>query len=306
MGKSGLRVSAFSLGGWLTLGGSVESREGHRILDTALARGINSIDLADVYSNGEAERFVGRVLRARRRQDLVVASKVYFPSGPGPNDRGLSRKHIVESCEASLRRLGTDYLDLYYCHREDPETPLEETLRAMDDLVRQGKILYWGTSLWSPKTLLKTHALAGMRNQLAPVVDQPEYSLLRRDVEKRLVPVTRKLGMGIVAFSPLANGTLTGKYLAEPVKPDATGRTHFAAGYLTPDTRQRLGRFVALARSLDATPAQLALAWLVRRKGVDSVILGASRASQLEENLGALELELDETIAKELDGLFPR
>lgn len=307
LGSSGLKVSAISIGGWLTLGESVDQDATETILRGAIDRGVNYVDLADVYGHdGAAERAVGAWLPEVRRSSLVIASKCFWPTGEGPNDRGLSRKHIMESCDASLRRLGTDYLDLCFCHREDPDTPLEETVRAMDDLVRMGKVLYWGTSCWGASTLLKTHALCGLRNYHAPIVEQPRYNLLKRDIEKRVLPVASRLGMGLVVWSPLAGGALTGKY--DDGVPEGTrgADTSWLDDVLTDETRPRLRQLSAHARELGCTPAQLALAWCLRRDAISSVITGATKLGQLEDNLGALDVEIPEDLEAELDALFPR
>ena len=306
VGSSGLKVSAISLGGWLTFGGSVEEAEARRVLDAAIDAGINFIDLADVYAKGRAEETVGRFLEGRRRQGLVLSSKAFWPMSEDVNDRGLSRKHLFESIEGSLRRLGTDYLDLYFCHREDPDTPLDETLRAMEDLVRQGKVLYWGTSCWSPATLIKAQGVARLRGWTPPLVEQPRYNLLDRHIEKRIVPVTRSAGMGLVVWSPLAGGALTGKY-DDGIPPGSRGaETSWLDDALTEENLPKLRRFSALAAERGCAPAQLALAWALTRPGITSVITGASRAEQVEENVRALEIEVDETLAAELDALFPR
>ena len=212
MGRSGLKISTVSIGGWLTLGGSVDAEGSARILRCAVDGGVNFIDLADVYSAGAAEEVAGAAIRGVDRASLVLSSKVFGRMGDGPNQRGLSRKHIIESCEASLRRIGTDYLDLYFCHRPDPETPLEETVRAMDDLVHQGKVHYWGTSVWAADLLDGAHDLCDRRGFYPPLVEQPQYSLLERGIEASVLPAARRLGMGLVVWSPLAGGLLTGKY----------------------------------------------------------------------------------------------
>lgn len=304
LGSSGLKVSAVSLGGWLTFGGSVDDASTALIVRRALELGVNFIDLADVYAKGASEEAAGRALADARRSSLVLSSKVFWPTGPGPNDRGLSRKHIVESCEASLRRLGTDYLDVYFCHREDPDAPLEETVRAMDDLVHQGKILYWGTSCWSAGTLLKTHALAGLRGFYAPIVEQPRYNLVDRDIESRVMPVAKRLGMGLVVWSPLAGGALTGKYLDGVPEGSRGATTEWLDRYLDDALRPRFRRFVVLAGELSVSPAQLALAWCLRRPEVSSVITGASRVAHVEDNVKAVDLELSEDVLQELEGLF--
>lgn len=306
LGNTGLKVSAISIGGWLTFGKGIDEDATRRVLRVAIEQGIDFIDLADVYASGAAESAVGTLLPELRRSSLVISSKVFWPMGPGPNDRGLSRKHIMESCEASLRRLGTDYLDLYFCHREDPETPLEETVRAMDDLVRQGKVLYWGTSCWNAGTLLKAHALTTLRGFHAPVVEQPRYNLMARDVERRVMPVVRRLGMGLVVWSPLAGGALTGKY-DDGIPEGSRGATSkWVDEYLSEERRPKLRRFGTIARELGVTPAQLALAWCLRRPEVASVITGATRPEQVEENVGAAEVKVPEDVLRELDQLFPR
>lgn len=306
LGRSGLKVSAISIGGWLTFGKSVDATTTADILAAAIDRGVNLVDLADAYGGGAAEEFAGRALRDVRRSSLVLASKCFWPTGPGPNDRGLSRKHVLESCEASLKRLGTDYLDLYFCHREDPETPLEETIRAMDDLIHQGKVLYWGTSCWASDTLVKTHALAGIRGLYAPSVEQPPYHLMNRNIEARVMPVARRLGMGLVVWSPLAGGALTGKYDDAVPQGSRAARTEWVDEYLTDEMRPRLRRFSAFARELGCTPAQLALAWCLRRPEVSSAITGATRVEHIENNARAIELNLPEEVMLELDRLFPR
>lgn len=308
LGNTGLKISAISIGGWLTFGKSIDESATERILATAIDQGINFIDLADVYGDdGAAEKVAGAAIKNLRRSALVVSSKVFWPMGPGPNDRGLSRKHIMESCEDSLRRLGTDYLDLYFCHREDPETPLEETVRAMDDLVHQGKILYWGTSCWSAGSLIKTHALAGLRNLYAPIVEQPRYNLLSRDIERRVMPVAKRLGMGLVVFSPLAGGALTGKYdEGIPEGSRAATMPKWLESALSEENRPKLRRFSAIARELGCAPSQLALAWCLRRPEVSSVITGATHPEQVLENVKAIEVTIPDEVLRELDELFPR
>lgn len=307
LGNAGLKVSAISIGGWLTFGKRVDVEATRRILATAIDHGVDFIDLADAYGpDGAAERTVGSAIAELRRSALVISSKVFWPTGEGANDRGLSRKHVIESCERSLARLGTDYLDLYFCHREDPDTPLEETARAMDDLVHQGKILYWGTSCWSAGALLKAHALAGLRNLYAPVVEQPPYNLLSRGVERRVMPVAKRLGMGLVVWSPLAGGALTGKY-DDGIPEDSRGATtKWLEDALSDENRPKLRRFSAIARELGCAPSQLALAWCLRRPEVASVITGATRPEQVIENVKAIDVTIPDDVLRELDELFPR
>ena len=305
MGRTGLRLSSVSIGGWLTFGGTVDERGTRDILCAAVDEGVNFIDLADVYSRGACEAAVGACLGEFRREDLVVSSKVFGRMGDGPNDRGLSRKHIMESVDASLRRLGTDYLDIYFCHRPDPETPLDETARAMDDLVRLGKVHYWGTSVWPGEQLQDAHDLCDRRGLYAPTVEQPQYSLAFRGIEAGSLPVARRLGMGVVTWSPLAGGLLTGKY-DEGVPGGSRGaETSWLDDVLNDEMRVKLRAFSAMARELSLAPAQLALAWVLHQEGISSVITGATRPEQVRENVRAAEVELDPTALKRLAELFP-
>jgi voltage-dependent potassium channel beta subunit len=305
LGASGLRVSALSLGGWLTFGGSIEQERTEAILKSALAAGINFIDLADVYARGAAELAVGRALRGLPRAQLVISSKVYWPMSEGCNDRGLSRKHVFESVHASLERLGTSYLDIYFCHREDPEVPLEETVEAMSDLVRSGKVHYWGTSVWRASTLARAHALARDRHWVAPVVEQPRYNLLDRSIEAQVQPQAQRLGMGLVVWSPLAGGVLSGKYNDGIPAGSRGAGTKWLERELQPESLQRVRSFCALAAQRGCTPATLALAWVLQQPGISSAILGATHESQLEENLAALSVPFDAELARALDRLFP-
>ena len=214
LGKAGIKVSEISLGAWLTFGKSVDDAITQACIAAAVEHGVNFLDIADIYAKGEAEKAVGRAIRALglRRQDLVISSKVFWPMSDNINDRGLSRKHIMESVEQSLRRIGTDYLDLYFCHRFDPETPIEEVVRAMDDLIHQGKVLYWGTSVWSAAQIEAAVGTAKVLNAYLPQVEQPRYNMLHREIEAEVMPTAAKHGIGLVVWSPLAQGVLTGKY----------------------------------------------------------------------------------------------
>ncbi|MEM9379680.1 MAG: aldo/keto reductase family protein [Planctomycetota bacterium] len=306
MGRTGLRISSVSLGGWLTLGGSVDEATSRAIVREALDGGVNFIDLADVYSRGESERVVGSAVADLDRTSLVLSTKVFGRMGEGPNQRGLSRKHVLESCEASLRRLGTDYVDLYFCHRPDPETPLEETVRAMDDLVHRGKVHYWGTSVWSAELLDATHDLCDRRGYYPPVVEQPEYSLLQRGIESTTLPAAQRLGMGLVVWSPLAGGLLTGKYDDGTVPAGSrAAETRWLDGRLDEPTRERLGAFSGLAAEVGATPAQLALAWILRQEGITSVITGATGPEHVRANLAAADLEVSMETARRTEEIFP-
>lgn len=304
MGRTGLKLSTISLGGWLTFGESIQDDDpAQQIVDCALDGGVNFIDLADGYANGAAEKMMGRLLAGKRRQDLVISSKLFWPQSENINDRGLSRKHIMESVERSLRHLKTDYLDIYFCHREDPETPLEETIRAMDDLVHQGKILYWGTSLWQPKTLAQVHKLAGS-SYYAPTVEQPDYNLLTRYIEKRIIPAAKKYGMGLVVFSPLAGGMLTGKYDDGEPAGSRAATTDFLDKHKNDTQRQQVKKFTALARSRDLLPSALALAWILKEPQITSAITGATRKEHVINNLKATEIKMEESLYREITQIF--
>jgi voltage-dependent potassium channel beta subunit len=308
MGVSGLELSEFALGGWTTFGGSLKDEElAREIITTAFDAGVNFFDIADVYALGEAERLMGKTLGDLPRHELVISSKAYWPMSPAPNNHGLSRKHLFESVEASLQRIGTDYLDLYFCHRYDETTPLEETVRAMDDLVRQGKVLYWGTSEWTAAQIREAHAIAERLSAYAPRVEQPQYSLLARaKVEEDVRPATDETGMGLVLWSPLASGLLTGKY--DDGIPDGSrlARIEFLRKRLIQDDLiARVREMKAIADDLGCSRTQLALAWTAAQPGVSSVILGATSVAQLVENLGAKDVEVTDEVATRLDALFP-
>jgi voltage-dependent potassium channel beta subunit len=307
-GRCGTKVSAFGLGGWTTYGGSVKDAGNIRkILVGAFEAGINFFDIADVYARGESEKAMGKVLKEFPRHELVISSKLFWPMSEDVNDRGLSRKHIMESIEKSLGRIGTDYLDIYFCHRADPETPLEETARAMDDLVHQGKVLYWGTSEWSGEQLAQAHQLCNARNLYRPQVEQPQFSLLsRRRVEEEVREVAVENGMGLVVWSPLASGLLTGKYdQGLPPGSRLAEMEWLRESVITPERLAKVKRFKALADELGCSRAQLALAWAAAQPGISSVITGATKPEQLAENLGALKLSLGPAVLKALDQIFP-
>ncbi|GAB4413791.1 MAG: aldo/keto reductase family protein [Anaerolineae bacterium] len=307
LGNSGLKISALSLGGWTTFGDSLtDPRLARDIIVKAYDSGINFFDIADVYARGEAERMMGSILKLFPRHTLVISSKAYWPMSDDVNDRGLSRKHIMESVEKSLQRIGTDYLDLYFCHRFDEETPLEETVRAMDDLVHQGKILYWGTSEWTGAQIQAAIDLCERHNLYKPQVEQPQYNLLvRRKVEQDVLPVAERHGMGLVVWSPLASGLLTGKY--DDALPEDSRlaridwlRDNWYKGEMIAAVRA----LKPVADALGLTRAQLAIAWTLRQPGVSSAITGATKPAQLEETLKAVEVTLDaETLAR-IDQIF--
>ena len=314
LGSSGLQLSELSFGAWVTFGGSVGRGEARELIAAAWDAGINFFDNAETYANGEAERVMGDAIADLRlpRDGYCVSSKVFFGAAeePRPTQRGLSRKHVVDACHAALQRLRVDYLDLYYCHRPDPDTPLVETVAAMDLLVRQGKVLYWGTSEW-PESLIREAARIARSNHLAaPVVEQPQYNLLHRErVELEYAPLYSELGLGTTIWSPLASGLLTGKYTdgihreGRLALPDAGWLQRLVVGNSEERRLQRAQRFVQVAAQLGEKPAPLAIAWCLRNPHVSSVILGASGTGQLQENLAALELagKYDEPVWRQLE-----
>ncbi len=309
LGRSGLKVSTIGIGSWLTFGSSVGEEGTRACVRAALEAGVRFFDTADIYNRGEAETLVGRALKETPRKDYVLATKLFWPMSENPNDRGLSRKHIMESCEGSLRRLGVDYVDLYQCHRYDPETPVEETVRAMSDLIRQGKILYWGVSVWTGAQIMEAVAAARRWLDHAPISNQPPYSLLNRLIEPEILPVCEREGIGEVVFSPLAQGFLTGKYAGGRVPAGSrladSQRNSFMRDMANAETSAKIDRFLALARELGAAPAQLALAWCLRRWSVASVIVGVTKPEQVAENVKAAELNLSPESVARLDEIFP-
>jgi voltage-dependent potassium channel beta subunit len=305
LGESGLEVSAVALGSWLTYGTSVEESAARRCIERARDLGVVLFDTANVYARGRAEEVLGRALAEYPRDSFVLATKVYFPMGEGPNARGLSRKHVFEQCHASLRRLGVDYVDLYQCHRYDELTPLVETCEIMDDLIRQGKVLYWGVSEWSAARIEEVVELCHEAGWTPPVSNQPEYSVLQRRIEADVLPVSEELGLGNIVWSPLAQGILTGKYRSVDDLPAGSRATtpqgQFMGRFMDEEVLAAVQGFAAVAAEAGVTPAQLALAWCLRQPAVSSVIVGATRDAQVEENVAAAELDLDEAVWEEVD-----
>jgi voltage-dependent potassium channel beta subunit len=302
LGRTGLKVSEISLGSWLTYGGYVEEKNATATIEKAYDLGINFFDTANVYMRGEAELVVGKALKQYVRDSYVLATKVFWPMGDGPNDKGLSRKHVIEQCHASLTRLGTDYVDIYYCHRFDRDTPLDETLRALDDLVRQGKVLYVGVSEWTAEQITEAVHLADKKLLDRIVVNQPQYSMLERYIEKDVLPVSEKHGIGQVVWSPLAQGILTGKYkkgTAAPVGSRASQEKYGTLfGLLTDENLDKVELLKEVAANNEITLSQLALAWILRQNNVASALVGASKPEQLEENVKASGIKLsDETLS---------
>jgi len=309
LGDSGLKVSRVSLGSWLTYGSSLDGGGAAPCVGAALDAGVNVLDTADIYNYGEAERVLGGILPSLNRQHLVVATKAFWPMSDDPNDRGLSRKHLLESCEGSLRRLGTDYIDLYQCHRYDPETPVHETVRAMGDLIGQGKVLYWGVSCWGAEHIADACQIADRLGVPRPISNQPQYNLLTRGIEAEIVPASEQWGLSQIVFSPLAQGALTGKYSGGQRPAGSRGadaqRNLFMDRVLQPDVLARIDGMVALAAELATTPARLALAWCLRLPNVASVIVGATRPEQVQDNVAAAELTLPADAVETLEALFP-
>jgi aryl-alcohol dehydrogenase-like predicted oxidoreductase len=305
LGSSGLLVSEISYGNWITHGSQVEKEAAIACVRAALDSGITTFDTADVYANTKAEEVLGEALSGERREGLEIFTKVYWPTGPGPNDRGLSRKHIVESIHGSLRRLRTDYVDLYQAHRYDVETPLEETMTAFADLVRQGKVLDNGVTEWTAEQIERASELA--RELKVPLVsNQPQYSMLWRVIEAEVIPASEKAGMGQIVWSPIAQGVLTGKYLPGQPPPKGSRATdqagsQFIAKFLSDDVLTRVQKLKPIAQAVGLSLAQLAVAWVLQNRNVSSAIVGASRPEQVRENVKAAGVKLDDSLMERID-----
>ncbi len=309
LGKWGLKVSEIALGSWMTdLSGSAASDTARQTIRAAYDAGVNFFDCADAYSGGEAEKFLGKALREYPRSSYVVSSKVFFPMGPGANDWGLSRKHIVEQLDRSLKNMGLDYLDMYFCHRPDPTTPIEETVQALSDMVAAGKILYYGVSEWTPVQITEAVAVTKELHLRPMNVIQPQYNMADRYIEDEIVGICERNGIGIVPFSPLAQGLLTGKYRKGVPLPAGSRATHQADkqinNLLTDENLDKVEKLSAIAERLGVSMSVLALAWILRLKQISSVITGASRPEQLEANVAASGLKLDDATLKEIDGIL--
>lgn len=296
LGKSGLKLSAFSLGSWVTFARQVDAAEAREMMALAYDSGVNFFDNAEVYENGESEMLMGAALKRLNwpRDTFCVSSKVFW-GGDKPTQRGLSRKHVVEACHAAMKRLGVDYLDLYFCHRPDIETPVEETVRAMHDLIGQGKVLYWGTSEWNAQQITEAFAVARAHHLTPPTMEQPMYHLFHREkFEKELLPLFEDYGLGSTTFCPLAMGILTGKYsdgIPEGSRFSLSGYDWMRAKFKSAEVKNQIAKtkeLEALAGQAGLPVHHLALLWCLQNPHVSSVILGASRRSQLEDNLGAL------------------
>jgi aryl-alcohol dehydrogenase-like predicted oxidoreductase len=310
LGNSGLKISEITYGNWLTHGSQVENDTATRCVRAALENGITTFDTADAYANTAAESVLGDALAGERRESLEIFTKVYFPTGPsGPNDTGLSRKHISESINASLRRLKTDYVDLYQAHRYDYETPLEETMQAFADVVRQGKALYIGVSEWNAQQLREAHALAKQLG-IQLISNQPQYSMLWRVIEEEVVPVSRELGISQIVWSPVAQGVLTGKYLPGQPAPEGSRATDEKGGadmvkvWMRDEVLESVQQLKPIADDLGLTLAQLSIAWVLANDNVAAALIGASRPEQVESNVQASGVELTGDVLSRIDEII--
>ena len=309
LGASGLKVSEIALGSWLTFGTAEEQKVADECVDKAFELGINFFDTANAYNRGEGEKALGASLSKYKRSDYVLSTKVFFPMGDSPNDRGLSRKAIMEQCEASLKRLGTDYIDIYFCHRFDSSTPTEETLRALDDLTAQGKILYAAVSEWTAVQIADAAHIQEKLNLRKLAANQPIYNMFERYIEQDVIPVSQQAGLGQVVFSPLAQGILTGKYMAGQGIPEGTRAANDSVNgvirsYLRDDVLTVVSQLDQLAKEQGIKLSQLALAWVLRQPNISSAIIGATKPSQIEENVAAVDISLSEDILSSIDDIL--
>ena len=309
LGASGLKVSEIALGSWATMGAQIDDDASHAIVQAALDCGITTFDTSDAYADGRAEILLGQALAGVRRESIELSTKVFWPTGAGANERGLSRKHIREACDASLRRLQTDYIDLYQAHRFDPETPIEETLSAFDDLVHQGKVLYVGVSEWSGAQIREAASLA-RQQRLSPLVsNQPQYSMLWRVIEEEVVPACIEWGLGQIVWSPLAQGVLSGKYHPGARPPEGSRVTdrdgsEYIARWMDDSVLSAVQSLVPVAADLGLTTSQLAIAWVLDNPSVSAAIIGASRPDQVVENTAACGVRLDEATRVTVDAVL--
>jgi voltage-dependent potassium channel beta subunit len=309
LGRSGLKVSEIAYGNWLTHGSQVERDAAVACVAAAIDEGITTFDTADVYAATKAETVLGDALSGIRRESIEICTKVFWPTGAGPNDRGLSRKHIVESAHASLRRLQTDYIDLYQAHRYDHETPLEETLRAFDDLVRQGKVLYIGVSEWRAEEIVAALKIADQMGLDRIVSNQPQYNMIWRVIESEVIPLAQSEGIGQIVWSPIAQGVLTGKYLPGAAPPPGSRATDergsdFVSRYLTDEILGKVQLLKPVAEQAGLTMAQLAVAWTLQHPAVSAAIIGATRPEQVRENAKASGVRLDPEVLRRIDEIL--
>jgi voltage-dependent potassium channel beta subunit len=310
IGKWGVKVSEVSLGCWLTYGGHVDEQNSIEQLQYAYEKGINFIDTANSYALGRSEELLGKAIKPFRRDSLVIASKVFFEMGQGPNDRGLSRKHVMEQCHASLQRMGIEYLDLYQCHRYDQGTPIEELVMTMDILTRQGKILYWGVSEWPADKIKEAVDTANKMNLVPPISNQPCYNMFARNIETEIIPVSEKMGLGQLVYSPLAQGALTGKYRPGEPHPEGSRASREKEGYwlrgdlLSDETLEKVQALSKIAAELGVSMSVLALAWCLRLQNVSSVIIGATSKTQIDENIKASGVILPSSVVERIEKIL--
>jgi voltage-dependent potassium channel beta subunit len=314
LGKSGLQLSELSFGAWVTFAQQIDSKMAEKLMTIAYDSGVNFFDNAEAYANGKAEIMMGEILKRKGwpRDTFVVSSKVFW-GGDLPNQEGLSRKHVFEACHAALRRLQLDYLDLYFCHRPDPDTPIEETVRAMSDLIAQGKVLYWGTSEWSAPSIMEAYGIARELRLVPPTMEQPQYNMFHREnVERTLAPLYREIGLGLTTWSPLVSGLLTGKYNSgDPgnTRISLPNYDWLREQFQSDEARRRLVKVKLLAEvahDLGTTLPRLALAWCLKNPNVSSVITGASKPEQIKENMKAGDLvdQLDHSVMRKIDKIL--
>jgi len=314
LGKSGLQISALSLGAWVTYGGQVGEEVAYECMTAAYEAGVNFFDNAEAYARGNAEIVMGNVIRKTgwKRTDLVISTKIFW-GGSGPNDNGLSRKHITEGVDASLKRLGMDYVDLLFCHRPDIYTPVEEVVRSMNYAIQQGKVLYWGTSQWPAIMILDAYHIACREHLIPPLMDQTEYNMFARDfIEGDYTYLYKEMGLGTTIWSPLASGLLTGKYnqgIPEGTRATLEGYDWLKQEFLSEEGQRKINKvrqLMPIASELGCSLAQLAIAWCLKNPNVSTVITGASKKTQVEENLKALEIvgQLDETVMEKIETIL--
>ena len=307
LGSTGMYVSEISYGNWITHGSQVETDAAIKCVREALNQGITTFDTADVYAKTKAEVVLAKALKGVRRESYELFTKVYWPTGPGKNDVGLSRKHIIESCNASLKRLNTDHIDLYQLHRFDFETPLEESLSALDDLVRQGKVIYVGFSEWTAEQIAAGLKIQDQRGYNRFISSQPQYSALWRVIEAEVVPLSRKEGIGQIVWSPMAQGVLTGKYLPGKKPPSGSRATDKKSGaamisrWMRDDVLTAVQKLKPIAESMDLTMSQLALAWVLQNDNISSAIMGATKPSQIKDNVKAAGVKLPLDVMTKID-----
>ena len=314
LGSSGLLVSALSFGAWVTFGDQIGEDVAYEMMKAAYDGGVNFFDNAEVYSNGQAETIMGNVLKKAgwKRSDLVLSTKIFW-GGRGPNDKGLSRKHIIEGTEAALRRLQSDYVDLIFCHRPDLHTPVEETVRALDYVINQGKALYWGTSEWNATQIMEAYGIAHREHLIPPTMEQPQYNMFHRQrVEVEYEPLYREIGLGTTIWSPLASGLLTGKYnqgIPQGTRASLKGYEWLQDEFVGEEAKvnvEKVKQLAPLAKELGCSMAQLALAWCLKNPHVSTVITGASKASQVMENMKAIDFveKLDDAVMERIEAIL--